>query len=76
MLEYPNVWPDKFRIWSDPQFRFHRDGGPALEYPDGSKAWYRNGRLLRMTSGEGIWTRADIELSDEDSAFLPAVYKR
>ncbi len=25
---------------------FHREDGPAIEYPDGSRRWYLNGRFL------------------------------
>jgi len=28
--------------------RYHRIGGPAVEYTDGYKAWYREGKLHRL----------------------------
>lgn len=34
------------RLWLEHGVR-HREGGPAVECPDGSKKWYRNGRLYR-----------------------------
>jgi hypothetical protein len=41
---------------------FHREDGPALEYTDGTKAWYLNGKLHREdgpaldhTSGSKFW---------------------
>lgn len=27
----------------------HREDGPAIEYPDGTKFWYRNGGQLTKT---------------------------
>ena len=27
--------------------QLHRDEGPAIEYSDGAKCWYRNGKLHR-----------------------------
>ena len=26
--------------------QFHREDGPAIEYADGTKYWYRNGQLI------------------------------
>ena len=38
---------DKY-YYSDKEMTiFHRDDGPAIEYADGSKAWYLNGKLHR-----------------------------
>lgn len=34
------------RLWEDRQGRLHRDGGPAIEQPDGSKAWWIHGEPL------------------------------
>ena len=33
--------------------QLHRDDGPAIEYPDGSKSWCQNGQLHR-TDGPAI----------------------
>ena len=33
--------------------QYHRDDGPAVEYPGGSKYWYQNG-LLHRTDGPAI----------------------
>ena len=27
---------------------FHREGGPAVEWPSGSKEWYKEGKLHRL----------------------------
>lgn len=47
--------------------KIHRDDGPAIEYPDGSRRWLRNGKLHR-TDGPAIenaegsrhWFRNDL----------------
>lgn len=31
------------RLWFDEDRRLHREDGPAVESPLGSKAWYRHG---------------------------------
>jgi len=42
---------------------FHREDGPAIEWVDGSKSWYRNGKLHRedgpageYASGTKVWS--------------------
>ena len=27
--------------------KYHREGGPAIEYANGAKSWYKNGKLHR-----------------------------
>ena len=33
----------------------HRDDGPALEYPDGYRVWYQNGKQHREDGPAVIW---------------------
>lgn len=42
----------------------HRDGAPAIEYPNGSKEWYRNGKLHR---GDGPAREMFIEETNIDT---------
>jgi len=35
------------RYWMNDRKCFHRDNGPAIEYNDGAKEWYKNGKLHR-----------------------------
>ncbi len=40
------VWADGYRQW----FRFgvlHREDGPAVEYPNGLKSWFREGKHVK-----------------------------
>ena len=34
----------------------HREDGPAIEYPDGDKAWYLNGERHRMDGPAIEWS--------------------
>ena len=42
--------------------QFHREGGPAIEWHDGTKSWYQNGKRHRIDG-------AAIEYSDGDKAW-------
>ena len=33
--------------WHNEKGKLHREDGPAIEWPDGSKVWYLNGELHR-----------------------------
>jgi len=35
------------KIWYDENGQCHREDGPALKYPDGSKEWFQHGKLHR-----------------------------
>ena len=35
------------KIWKNEEGKIHRIDGPAVEYPDGSKYWYRDGEIHR-----------------------------
>ncbi len=35
------------RIWENAEGYYHRDDGPAIEYANGNKSWYKNGQLHR-----------------------------
>lgn len=47
---------DARREWTSGR-DFHRDDGPAVEYDNGAKVWWRHGRPLRMESSGGrtLW---------------------
>jgi len=52
--------PDASRTWfKDVHKRnmFHRSLGPALEYNNGNKIWFRNGKLLRCDISQPILMR-------------------
>ena len=43
----PTVNSMGFRFWLRGGGKLHRDGGPAVEWPNGGKAWYWHGKLHR-----------------------------
>jgi hypothetical protein len=49
MKTYKVQVKDDCIIWYHPKTnKRHREDGPAVEYADGDKAWYKNGKLHRM----------------------------
>lgn len=47
-MNYNKVTVDKWgtKCWRIGNGRFHRLGGPAIEYPDGESYWYIDGFFL------------------------------
>ena len=43
----------KFSVWIDEKGDYHREGGPAIEYRDGTKEWLINGKTHR-TDGPAV----------------------
>jgi hypothetical protein len=48
--------------WYNDRWEFHREDGPAIEFNDGSKSWFINGKLHRLDgpaieriSGDNCW---------------------
>ena len=40
-------YQDGYWQWQNSKGQRHRENGPAIEYPNGSKTWYLNGKLHR-----------------------------
>ena len=47
------------KIWRLPNGDYHREDGPAIEYSDGSKSWFINGKLY--TERMVVWCRSGLE---------------
>jgi hypothetical protein len=48
IIEYVvRVSPDGVKRWYRHNGQYHREDGPAIEYPNGSKEWYLNGKYHR-----------------------------
>lgn len=47
----------------DAKGRLHRDGGPAVENPDGSFVWYRYGQIHRLDGPAVrlVWPTGQVE---------------
>jgi hypothetical protein len=39
--------------------KFHREDGPAIEYPDGGRCWYFNGKLHRIGGPAWEWPNGE-----------------
>jgi len=57
-----NIDNDCRKIWRNSQGQFHRDDGPAMIYPSGSKFWYKNGQwhredgpAIELANGDKEW---------------------
>ena len=55
--------------------RLHREDGPAVEYADGSKSWFRNGQYHRedgpaveLANGEKRWYRKHMRHREDGPA--------
>jgi len=59
--------------WYNLEDQLHRENGPALEYTDGYKEWYINGKLHRedgaaveWADGDKEWWLNDVEYTEEE----------
>ena len=46
-MSKPVIDSDGTKRWYNEQGKRHREDGPAIVYPDGSKQWYLNGKRHR-----------------------------
>ena len=63
---------DGFKVWYNAKGKLHRLDGPAIEQPNGTKAWYVNGERHRLdgpaiehAGGHKEWFVNDAQLSKE-----------
>lgn len=47
------------KIWYDGLGLYHRKDGPALEFSDGTKAWYNHGEVHRIDGPAVIWENGE-----------------
>jgi hypothetical protein len=66
-------WGNKF--WKNKEGKLHRLDGPAVDYVDGRKQWYKNGLRHRL-DGPAVevvsykdWWKNGIKFPDKDSFF-------
>jgi hypothetical protein len=50
----PNQWKIGNNYYND-SGKYHREDGPAIIYPDGRQAWYKDGKLHREDGPAFIW---------------------
>ena len=65
------------KVWYNERGQFHREDGPAVEYPDGSKQWYLNGKRHREdgpayeeANGTNEWWLNDKQYTEEEFALI------
>ena len=49
------TWDDGTKVWYDNMGRFHRLDGPAIEYSNGSKAWWVHDKRHRIDGPAIEW---------------------
>ena len=47
------------RCWKNESNQFHRENGPAIEWSDGTKEWYLDGKLHRTDGPAVEWFDGD-----------------
>ena len=55
MDKNPVIDSDGNKHWYNKNGDYHRIGGPAIIYKDGSKFWYKNGQRHRTDGPAQIW---------------------
>ena len=50
-----------FEKWYNEKGQHHREDGPAIKYPDGTKKWYINGNCHRLDGPAVEWINGDKE---------------
>ena len=43
------------KIWINEEEQVHRGDGPAVEYSNGRREWYKNGKLHRENGPSLVW---------------------
>ena len=63
------------KLWRNKDGKFHRLDGPAVEFADGDKQWWKKGNLHRL-DGPAIevgsykaWWKNGVKFPDKDSFF-------
>ena len=67
------VYSNGGRHWYNEKDQLHREDGPAVEYADGYKEWFINGKLHRedgpaieYASGTKLWYVNDRKLTEKE----------
>ena len=67
------IYNNGIKKWKNYKCQLHREGGPAIEYSDGSKVWYRNGQRHREDgpaiehyNGLKMWYLNDIKYTEQE----------
>ena len=65
------------KVWYNERGQFHREDGPAMEWKDGTKIWYLNGKRHRedgpaceLANGSKAWYLNGKKYTEEEFALL------
>ena len=61
-------------VWANEKVKFHREDGPAFPYPNGTRAWYKNGKLHREDGPAMVWHNGKHEYYLEDKEYSKEDY--
>ena len=62
------------KIWRNEEGQYHREDGPAYEYADGVKFWFKNGRLHREDGPALVWGNGKHEYFMNDKKYTKEEY--
>jgi len=74
MAMNPEIDEDGNKFWYDFDRRFHREDGPAIEYLDGSKSWYKHGKSHREDGPAVEWANVNKSYWLEDIEYTEKEY--
>ena len=81
-MSNPKIDSNGPKRWYNASGQFHRLDGPAIEWADGTKAWYANGQPHRldgpsrvMANGTKFWHLHGEELTEAEHYAQTCVYQ-
>jgi len=73
-MSNPIINPSGTKVWLNDQQELHREDGPAVEYANGDKCWYRHDKLHRedgpaiiLDNGKQSWYYRDRYIPCQDT---------
>jgi hypothetical protein len=54
-----SISTNELKKWVDREGRYHRDGGPAIEWFDGENHWYKHGKRHRLDGPATVYPNGD-----------------
>ena len=54
-MNNPQIDTHGTKRWTNSTGQWHREDGPAIDYPSGSKLWYQNGNRHRLVGPAIEW---------------------
>ena len=64
----------QYKIWRNEFGQYHREDGPAVEYTNGTKYWYKNGQRHRENGPIIVWKNGNHEYYLNDKEYSKEEY--